>query len=79
MPLGHPCVLLMLAMLIGGTGDALAMSNTGSGSPQCSSNEKKVCTLGPPPVCQCVPEGATNIKARGTMSPSNASGARQRQ
>jgi hypothetical protein len=80
MSLRHFSILLVLGILVGVAGDAFGAASTDSGSPQCAVNETKHCTLGPPPVCSCVPVTATtSTKARGAKVPADAGGTRQRQ
>ena len=67
--------LLVLGLLIAGSGDALALMNgTGTGSANCLGTEKKVCSMGPPPICHCEPLRVTNKKDRGAVGPTGVSG-----
>lgn len=66
--------LLVLGVLIAGSGDAFALK-AGTGTFNCSTKEKQVCTLGPPPVCHCEPERISDNKIRGTNGPIGPSGA----
>jgi hypothetical protein len=51
---------------------ALSTGNGGGSGPMCKSNETKHCTLGPPPVCTCVPD--SNIKKINKKRPTSGTG-----
>ena len=74
---GRICCLLVAGMLAAGGGKAFAMSGSGSGTgaPHCGANEVQRCTLGPPPVCQCVPAAGDTKKVRG-VQPVDVGGAK---
>jgi hypothetical protein len=49
----------MIAALILAASPAFAAQNA---TPFCPAGEKKVCTLGPPPVCSCKPDSKSVIR-----------------
>ena len=52
MSLARPAIPLIIALIASAGTPAFAAK---AASPFCLPGEKKVCTLGPPPVCSCKP------------------------
>jgi hypothetical protein len=68
------CLMFSFVMLAAQTdsGFALSTGNGGGSGTSCKSGERRHCTLGPPPVCSCVPE--TSIKKINKSPPAAATG-----
>ena len=59
MTLARTALALTAALIALAANPAFARQNA---TPFCLPGEKKVCTLGPPPVCSCKPDNATSVR-----------------